>query len=549
MKKWRWSSSGVRHPELLVILLFSFLVRLFLADNESYWLDELYSVVLYGIDHDSAGDAIQALAETSVHPPLYQWILFHWMDFFGHSELATRMLSTLYVVLAIFVLYRFANEAFGKRVAIAAALLFSLADAALFYSLETRSYAQTMLLSVLSMYALRGYLEQLLRRPGWSGLIGNRWFLLFCASNVLLLFTHYYNVFFILAQALFAYLFLLFRSPDGPRAFRDLGKAAMPFVIQAVVFLLAWAGTLKATLERYLSRRSGGGNTTWDGPTQGPLATFAETILSANFLTSGLSVGILSALLLFAFALHMVRIRRRPKAPGSRRAWWWLLVLSCALLPFFFYYAMTAVVGAERIAARYFLFSLAPTALLLVLGFEQLVRLGAHVARVAKGVLPINIAGSGLARTYLRHSTLAAVLLVSLVSAPGAYRAATHEKQDWRGISEQVVQLVQGDPGNSYLVYETSFRNAPTLDYYLERFSGGEIRVHANILRGHERSKKFRFRKDLGTMKESDYLVIVFTHHRERQFRNTLRALSKDFRLVRKNLDETGRGYIVYGQK
>lgn len=549
MRSRRWSLSSARHPELLVVLLFSLLVRLFLANNESYWLDELYSVVLYGIDHDSAGDAIRALAETSVHPPLYQWILFHWMDFFGHSELATRMLSTLYVVLAILVLYRFANAAFGKRVAIAAALLFSLADAALFYSLETRSYAQTMFLSMLSIYALRGYLEQLLRRPGWAGMLGNRWFLLFCAGNVLLLFTHYYNVFFILAQALFAYLFLLFRSPDGPRPFRDLGKAAVPFLIQVAVFLLAWAGTLKATLERYLGQRSGAGNTSWDGPTQGPLTTFAETILSANFLTSRLSVWLLSALLLLAFALYMMRIWRRPKAPGSRRAWWWLLVLSCALLPFFFYYAMTMVVGAERIAARYFLFSLAPTALLLVLGFEQLVRLAAWAARVAKGVLPQGIAGSGMARIYLRHSTLAAVLLALVVSAPGAYRAATHEKQDWRGISRQVVQLVQGDPGNSYLIYETSFRNEPTLDYYLKRFSGGELRVHANLLRGHERSKKFRFRKDLDTMKENDYLVIVFTHHRERQFRNTLRALSKDFRLVRRNLDETGRGYIVYGQK
>lgn len=547
--KWRPSLSGARHPELLVVLLFSFLIRLFLASSDSYWLDELYSVVLYGISHDSAADAVRALAETSVHPPLYQWILFHWMEFFGHSELATRMLSTLYVVLAIFILYWFANDAFGKRVAVAAALVFSLADAALFYSLETRSYAQTTFLAMLSMYALRGYLDQLTLRPGWHGVIGNRWFLLFCASNVLLLFTHYYNVFFIFAQVPFVYFFLLLRSSDGPKPVRDLGRAAAPFVIQAVFFLLAWGRPLKATLERYLGQRSGAGNTSWDGPTQGPLATFTETILSANFLTSRLSVWILAALLLLAFILYGVRIWRRPRASGSDRAWWWVLVLTCALLPFFFYYAVTTVVGAERIAARYFLFSLAPTALLLVLGFEQLVRLGAHATRVAKGVLPQGVAGSGLGRVYLRHSTLAAVLLALLVSAPGAYRAASHEKQDWRGIGKQVVQLVEGDPGNSYLIYETSFRNVPTLDYYLERFSGGEVRVHANFLRGHDRSEKFRFRKELDTMKENDYLVVVFTHHRERQFRNTLRALSKDFRLVRRNLDETGRGYIVYGQK
>src|SRR5690606_3511688 len=158
------------------------------------------------------------------------------MEFFGHTELATRMLSTLYVVLTINVIYWFANKAFGKRIAVAAALVFSLADAALFYSLETRSYAQTMFLSMLSMYALQGYLEQLPGRSGWTGLIGNRWCLLFCTSNVLLLFTHYYNVLYILAQAAFVYLFLLLRSPGGPRPFRDLGKAATPFLIQSAIF-------------------------------------------------------------------------------------------------------------------------------------------------------------------------------------------------------------------------------------------------------------------------------------------------------------------------
>src|SRR5690606_15770371 len=124
-------------------------------------------------------------------------------------------------------------------------------------------YAQTMFLSMLSMYALQGYLEQLPGRSGWTGLIGNRWCLLFCTSNVLLLFTHYYNVLYILAQAAFVYLFLLLRSPGGPRPFRDLGKAATPFLIQSAIFLLAWAGTLKATVERYLGQRSGAGNTTW----------------------------------------------------------------------------------------------------------------------------------------------------------------------------------------------------------------------------------------------------------------------------------------------
>ena len=43
---------------------------------ELYWLDELYSVAIYGIWNPGVGAAVERLANTSVHPPLYQAILY-----------------------------------------------------------------------------------------------------------------------------------------------------------------------------------------------------------------------------------------------------------------------------------------------------------------------------------------------------------------------------------------------------------------------------------------------------------------------------------------
>lgn len=535
-----WSDGLARHPELLIILFFSLVLRVFLADSSSYWLDELYSVTLYGINHDSAAEALAELASTSVHPPLYQWLLFHWMEAFGHSEAATRSLSTLYGLLSILFLYCFAFNAFGKRIAVGATLIHSIAFSCLYYSLETRSYAQSMFLSALSLYLLQRCLWSLRDGHGWRSVFMNPLLLGFSLCNVLLLLTHYYNVVFIAAQALFCCVWAVCLAGSGlARRLVGAAKAAVPYVLQVVVFLMLWAGTLKSTAERYLGRRSGAGNTSWEGPTQGPFSTFREAVLAENFFSGPIAILVFLLLLAAAIGPRLVRMYRNPGHPGAARTWWWLLVACCAVAPFFFFYLVTLLVDAERIRPRYFIFAVAPTAVLLSLALESFFGLVVRLFR----------SGHMLGRFYVRNSTFVAVLFALLVAGPDAYRAATHITYDWRGIAKQVVELVQGDPGHDYLIYETSWRPEPTLNYYLHRFSGGEVKVHSNVLRGDDRRKRLRYRKEIDTMNQSDYIVLVFTHHRERQFRNTVRAMAKDFRLVRRQLDDDGFGYILFAPR
>src|SRR5690349_102389 len=80
---------------IALILAVAFLARWSIADMHSYWLDELLSVDTYGIGNESLGAAIKRLATSSIHPPLYQAILYGWMTLFGDLERTTRTLSNV----------------------------------------------------------------------------------------------------------------------------------------------------------------------------------------------------------------------------------------------------------------------------------------------------------------------------------------------------------------------------------------------------------------------------------------------------------------------
>ena len=71
-----------------LVLILVFVMRWLLSDNQSYWNDELSSVIRYGIANPTVGDAIEKLTQLSIHPPLYQFILFYWMKIAGDTEVA-----------------------------------------------------------------------------------------------------------------------------------------------------------------------------------------------------------------------------------------------------------------------------------------------------------------------------------------------------------------------------------------------------------------------------------------------------------------------------
>ena len=84
-----------RHGIFLVAVAVIALVRFPLGDVNSYWNDEILSVYRYGIANDNVVEAVRLLANGSVHPPLYQFLLYFWMVVFAYTCGCRPRLPTL----------------------------------------------------------------------------------------------------------------------------------------------------------------------------------------------------------------------------------------------------------------------------------------------------------------------------------------------------------------------------------------------------------------------------------------------------------------------
>src|ERR1044071_10196409 len=107
---------------LLVIIALGAALRVYKLDGESLWLDEAYSIKF---SQEAPAGIIEATAK-DVHPPLYYFALHYWMMAFGDSDTAVRLLSALFGILAIFVIYRLASRMFDRATGLLAAGLVAL---------------------------------------------------------------------------------------------------------------------------------------------------------------------------------------------------------------------------------------------------------------------------------------------------------------------------------------------------------------------------------------------------------------------------------------
>lgn len=512
------------HGVVAVILILGFVMRLFLAEANSYWLDELYSVVIYGIDNKTVFEAISKLTK-SIHPPLYQFILYYWMTLFGDGEIATRTLSNLYVTGATLCLYILVFRLYGLRMAIATALVFSLMYIPIYYALETRSYAQTLFLASLSSLLLYKFLRGLTGSLCWKGFLRDWCLLALLAANFALLLTHYYNVFFLGAQSAFLLAYLLLKDR------RDITSTALKAVVVGtaplILLLLTWGPVMAAS---YARRKS---SYAVDIPTEDPLSLFFGMVAQPNLAFPTYVLGVMSLLLLPRLTRAGIEIYRGDAKLAAYFDFYFLLM---ALLPFVLAYLLFLVSGHQRHSSRYFVFCTPPLAVLLVLSIEVAVQ---QLARLASFLKFRETVGY---RPLVFPFALLAVLLVVL---PGGYAAATKAKTDWRGIAARISSLVVSEPDKNFIVYETTFRDYPTLNYYLSRYSKS-VRVHDNVSRSQERSGNFAFVAQANEIGKNDYLLLAFTHHTVHQFPKALKQLEQLYPVYIRQLDKGGRGLVVF---
>jgi len=513
----------------LVILIGAFILRWFLAGTQSYWLDELYSVAIYGVWNDSALEAVRNLANSSVHPPLYQFILYQWMDWLGDSEVVTRNLSNLYVTAAGLFLYLLTRDAFSRLIAAWSTVLYSVMYTTMFFGLETRSYGQTIFLVTLSSYLVLRIMHAGMER-GWRSSLATPSGAFLVLANTALLLTHYYNVFFLIAQGLCAVAFVLILIPRA-KWLTGLGAVTAGYTLPIALFAAIWG---RIFIDTY-GRRAGEYAVEGGSDLVGPIEVLNSSVVEPNLLGPG-PVLVLGAIITAAmFARTAVVLKRsETSGPEKRSAFTTLYLGSWLVLPVAITHVVFTSLGVARYSDRYFLFSTIPLAPIVILTIDETWRLGKSVSQRLRRIPNAALIG------------VTSAIIVATAILPGSHAAATSDKADWNGTAEAVAGIVEADPDSSYTIYETSFRTTPVLDYYLAQYSES-IRVDGTIRRAEERrGHNYAFERNDETIRQHDYLIVVFTHHSTEHFPIALEALGRLFQVHHSHLDSNGRGYIVF---
>jgi uncharacterized membrane protein len=186
---------------LLLILLIALILRLIMLGERNLWYDEAFAVLfaekgldamLYGTLTPVAGGA------ADIHPLLYYTLLNVWMNIFGQSVFAIRLLSVAFGLFTVVVVYFLAQDLFDRRVGVAAALITAIAPFHIQYSQEARMYSLMALLLVLATWALVRSLK--------SDKIAWRWWFMFGVCCALSMYTQQLSAFYLAALGVVPFL-------------------------------------------------------------------------------------------------------------------------------------------------------------------------------------------------------------------------------------------------------------------------------------------------------------------------------------------------------
>ena len=180
---------------LISILILGTFLRLYDLGHESIWLDEGFSE---GIAIRDVG-AIVEWSKNDVHPPLYLVMLHYWMSWFGNSEFSLRLLSALFGILSIIVIYLIGKKCFNNKIGLLSAFLFTISLMHIQYSQEARSYTLLVFLGLISIYYFQNILEHN-RIKDWA---------LYLVVSSILIYTHTFAIFIFMFENMYFIYHLL----------------------------------------------------------------------------------------------------------------------------------------------------------------------------------------------------------------------------------------------------------------------------------------------------------------------------------------------------
>lgn len=195
-------------------------LSLLLLINQGLRLDEAQS--LWQSSH-SVAKIINIVAQ-DVHVPLYHLILHFWQIVFGTSIVATRILSLLFALAGIPLIYALGKLIYNRQIAFFATFLFAISPFLNWYANEIRMYSLLTLLTLINQYAFIQIYQG--RKTKWWWVYG--------ISAFLGIFTHYFFWLMLLSQAIF---FLFNRNSFKPGTFKKLFRVGIILLITFIPWL------------------------------------------------------------------------------------------------------------------------------------------------------------------------------------------------------------------------------------------------------------------------------------------------------------------------
>ena len=217
---WPWALIGV--------LLLAAVLRCVDLEGRTLWCDELLSVRRAS---GTIGQLIDALLKVE-HVPLYELSLSFWMQL-GQGDAWIRLLSSVYGIATIVVVYLAFARMTSHNLALGVALLTALSPLHVYWSRIARPYSLLPLVSWLATYLL---LRLLTERQWWI-------WVAYTAAAALCLYTHYFGVLLLAAHNLIFFAHHLRSAP------RRLWAWLAGQVVVGLLFLPWLLANLATTVE------------------------------------------------------------------------------------------------------------------------------------------------------------------------------------------------------------------------------------------------------------------------------------------------------------
>lgn len=187
---------------LLSLVFVGTILRFYKLDNQSLWIDEIFSVNIAS-PSNSFGNIYDFLKIKDPHPPLYYFLVHIFFCLFGYTTFVLKLFSAIVGVLGIPSIYFLGKEILNKKVGLLAAFLTTFNYFHIYYSQEGRMYSLLFLTSCLSAV----YLLKFIKEANYKHM------LLFAVFSSLMSYSHFFGVF-MLISFYSIILFYIIKSED-----------------------------------------------------------------------------------------------------------------------------------------------------------------------------------------------------------------------------------------------------------------------------------------------------------------------------------------------